>query len=176
MFNKLTYKQLFLGVVLASLIFFALAWNLSISPTLHLRSQVAQLEEQINGSAKAIQELASLRTEKESLESLLGTDNMSATMVQLQLLNAIDSLSTSIDVDVKEILPIHESAQSDYRIYTHIIKLQGGFADLLTLNSELEKKFKHARISAVHYDKETNLRTGKQTLYATLYVQNVWKI
>lgn len=173
MFENLTYKQKFFGVIIGFVILLLAAYKKTLRHTLASKQQLNIVEQRLEGVNDAYNDLANLRENVKILDNIIGGNNSEPQLVQRQLLNFITK--QNFKANIVGIKDVHKYRNDEFTIYTNQIEIQGSYNDLLNLLYMCEKNFKDSRILSAKFYTKKNYTTRKEKLYLNIILQNYEK-
>jgi len=175
MFKNLTYKNR----VIALLILFAagclLAYSFAISETIHLRRECIEAEQQIGMAQDAPLQLAAIESRLDDIDLLLGNKDSATSNVQSELLDRLGGFCKDHNMVLREFPDAHHFQQQDYLVQTYRVVLEGSFVNMLGAIYGLEKEFRSTKVRSVNFRAETDYRTNRVFLTATIFIQSIVK-
>lgn len=173
MFKGLTYKKRVQYLLIGILVFSWLAYQMSFKKTLALKTEIGNLELQVEKVSNAPSEIQSLQLELNKIDARIGSFMSQGMEFQDVLLDKITGYCKENNLVLKEFPKAHQYRQQDYLVQTNAIVVEGGFIKLLQLVFELERQFEIGKVVSVKFITREDFRTRKLFLGATIYYQNV---
>lgn len=169
-FEKYTYKQKNLALLVLGALLIAAAYKRSFKTTLETLTYKEELVEKIAYAQQAGSTIKSLQQQLTSLNRLIGKENVTVEKVQQGFLNFFASRAQNLSVyQIDEVLTYKHP---DFTIITHRIVLKGGFNQTLTFIYDLEKNFELAKVLNVTFEYRKNNPDEPAGLYTELLLQN----
>lgn len=143
MFEKYSYKQKCMALVLVFLMLSVAAYRRSFSPLIQAISEHRALKEKtesINGKSK---NLKSLEREIAWLDKEIGKGGVTKQMVQQGIVGFATEKHPGVSIN--DLDPIHAFADGSYNIITNQLDVTGKVNDLLKLGYDFEKDFTLSR-------------------------------
>ena len=138
-----------------------------------MKSSIAQIEQDLLDVDKAPLQIAKLEGE---LNRIQGNSKMlysSVLSMRENLLSELVQLTTKHEVNLKSFPEYYIQQKENFELTTSPIVLEGSFKNLLKLMDEFEQKNTSGKVSSAHFKVEESRRTGKRTLFLTLYIQSI---
>lgn len=170
LFEKYSYKQKNLALLVIGVLLFAVAYKRSFRTTIETRAYIAELEIKKAEAEQSQHTIRSLQSEISIVTKLLGKENVSIEKVQQGFLNFFARKSRGLAV--QQIEEVYTFDHPDFSINTFRIDIKGDFIGQLKFINELEKHFEDARLIHTHFELKKDLVTGKNELINTLLLQN----
>jgi hypothetical protein len=170
LFDKYSYKQKNLALLVIGVLLAAVAYKRSFSTTLETRAYISELELRQQQAVSSQQSIRQLQLEIATVNRLLGKENVSIEQVQQGFLNFF--ARTGSDLSVRQIEEVYTFDHPDFSINTFRIDLQGDYLAQLRFINSLEKNFDEARLIYTHFETQKDLASGKKHLVSTLLLQN----
>jgi hypothetical protein len=148
-----------------------LAYKLSFKKALEAYREHHSLTELDKRAWQVETDLETWRAKSRALDNRLGTST--ALGFEENLLNMVGLFCEEHKLDVDLFDQPAIGLQNGYRVETIMLKISGGFKELLSLLFHLERNFRSGRIASVSFEKEMNYKRGVEELYLKLYVQNI---
>lgn len=175
MFNQLTYrnKNRLLGGGIV--VFCILIYQLSISEAIEQKRAYENALQQAQQMANAPQEIASLQKELALLDQSLGSINGDTADIPQLILERVSSYCKKKGTELKLFPGVTTIQEQNYNVETTKFVVEGNFIDLLHLVYAFEQHYNLGKVVAVEFNLETELRTRRDHLEATLFIQNIKK-
>lgn len=170
LFEKYSYKQKNLALLVIGVLLFAVAYKRSFRTTIETRAYINELEVKKSEAVLSQQTIKNLQTEISTVNKLLGKENVSIEKVQQGFLNFFARKSHNLAV--QQIEEVYTFDHPDFSINTFRIDIKGDFISQLKFINALEKEFEDARLIHTHFELKKDLVTGKNELITTLLLQN----
>jgi hypothetical protein len=170
LFEKYSYKQKNLALLVIGVLLFAVAYKRSFSTTIETTAYIAELKEKKQQAESSQSEIANLQLEISTVNRLLGRENVSIERVQQGFLNFFALKSRSLSV--QQIEEVYTFDHPDFSINTFRIDIKGDYLSQLRFMHALEKEFDDARLIHTHFETKKDLVSGKSDLISTLLLQN----
>ena len=152
MFEKFTYKQKLLGLIVFFIVLFAASRKRSYLLAINAVDQVQEIETKLNYIESSTQQ-ASLSNN--SFGGLLGIGNQGRSAEDIQ--QGILKFSSKLDqVTVTGVREIHIAEKNGFIIFTNRLELEGNYNSLLKAIYEFEEKFTWAFITSLSFDGQEN--------------------
>lgn len=169
----MSFKKKNILLVVGALLLLILSWNLAIYETVELKNNISGVEQELQGVERAPIQIAKLEAE---LNQIQGNSKMlysSVLTMRENLLAELDELTKKHSVNLKSFPEYYIQQKENFELTTSPIVLEGSFKNLLKLMDEFEKKNTSGKVSSAHFKIEESRRTGKRTLFLTLYIQSI---
>ncbi len=173
MFNNLTYKKKFF-ILLVGFLFISIgAYNKKIRDTLIARKEYKTIEKQLVNSDQSYNLLFSLQDQVKGLDNIIGGNNLRPELVQPSILNFITKQDQN--VNVVSIEDVHTFFDTEFKIYSNQITVEGAYNNLVELLYAIEKEYKASRIVSTKLYSKKNYQTKTTKLYLKIILQNYEK-
>lgn len=170
LFEKYSYKQKNLALLVIGVLLFAVAYKRSFRTTIETRSYISELEIKKAEAGQSQFTIRNLQTEIATITKLLGKENVSIEQVQQGFLNFFARKSSGLAV--QQIEEVYTFDHPDFSINTFRIDIKGDFIAQLKFIHQLEKDFEDARLIHTRFELKKDLVSGKNELITTLLLQN----
>ena len=171
MFDKLTYKQKTITLVIGVLCLLYAGFQISVTPTIALTEKIEENEFIIFQSITAPEEILRLKQQLQILKRSVGNVETNFDVFQERLLQNIIPFMNANKLNLAGIQEPHYASINGYEVQTVIIKIKGEFKNLSFLIDHIQQN-SVGRISSVSYDLEKDSKTQKMYLQATIFIQN----
>jgi hypothetical protein len=172
-FNNLTYKKKFLAVILGFIILLLAAYKKTIRQTLAAKQELSLVQEQLANTNQSHNVLFSLQDQVKGLDNIIGGNNLKPELVQPSILNFITKKGQ--DVNVVSIEDVHTFLDTEFKIYSNQITVEGSYNKLIELLYTIEKEYKASRIVSTNLYSKKNYQTKTTKLYLKIILQNYEK-
>lgn len=152
---------------------FAGAYKRKMSHTLDSRRKLDLVEEKLANTNQSSNVLSSLQGEVKRLDDIIGGNNLKPELVQPNILDFITG--QDMETNVVSIEDVHLHSDSEFKIYSNQIVVEGAFNDLVTLLYNIEKQYKESRIVSTKLYSKKNYQTNTTKLYLKIILQNYEK-
>lgn len=170
LFEKYSYKQKNLALLVLGVLLFAVSYKRSFRNTIETHSYLAELEQKKAEAEASQSTIQRLQLEISTVNRLLGKENVSIERVQQGFLNFFAMKSSGLSV--QQIEEVYTFDHPDFSINTFRIDIKGDYLHQLRFIHKLEKEFEDARLIHTHFETKKDLVSGKSDLIATLLLQN----
>jgi hypothetical protein len=170
LFDKYSYKQKNLALLVLAVLLFAVAYKRSFRTTIETNAYIGELELKKTEAATSQSTIRSLQVEISTVNRLLGRENVSIERVQQGFLNFFALKSRGLSV--QQIEEVYTFDHPDFSINTFRIDVKGDYLAQLRFIHVLEKEFDDARLIHTHFETRKDLVSGKSDLIAMLLLQN----
>lgn len=170
LFEKYSYKQKNLALLVIGVLLFAVAYKRSFSTTIETNAYISELELKKAEAESSQTAIRNLQLEIATVNKLLGRENVSIEQVQQGFLNFFARKSKNLSV--QQIEEVYTFDHPDFSINTFRIDIKGDFIEQLRFIHALEKDFEDARLIHTHFETKKDLISGKSDLISTLLLQN----
>lgn len=170
LFEKYSYKQKNLALLIIAVLLFAVSYKRAFSKTIETNGYINELEIRKQEALNSQKEIQLLQKQVARLNKLLGKENVSVEQVQQGFLNFLAHRSPHISV--KQIDEVYGFEHPDFKINTFKIELQGDFISVLKFIYSLEQHFDDARLIHFQMSSEKDVVTNRTDLTTTLLIQN----
>lgn len=173
MFQNISYKKKTLYVT----VFFALllmgSYKKNFKEIIELNKQLRDINqrenaEDINTRTYYIQK------EVKVIEDLIGGVDIKPEKVQQGLLDFITASSLNVNIEVFE--NVHIASDEKFKIYTHQLRVEGDYKNLVLLLASLEREFDLSKIASASFEVSENYGGKKKELFLNILFQNYEKI
>lgn len=169
-FEKFSYKQKLIGLILTVVLLFIVARKRSYLVAIDTYNQVEEIENKLAYIENSTNDIASISNEVRYYDDIIGSQNISPEEVQQKILNFSPNIQGVELIGIKE---IHKAIRNDFLIITNRLLVEGDYNSLLKLIYEYEKTFTSAIITNIEFsNREKN--KGKISLIITF--QNYDKV
>ena len=175
MLKQLTYRNRNIVLAGVTLLFTILAYQLSIKEAIERKQAY---EEAISQSAKlagAPQQMEELRKKIMTLDQSLGNLNGDTTDLPQLILEKVSTYCKKNGTELKKFPGVSRTDEQNYQLETTQFVVKGNFIDLLKLVYGFEQEYNLGKLVSVEFNIQKELRSRKQYLVATLFVQNIKK-
>ncbi|MDD3685240.1 MAG: hypothetical protein PHE56_00600 [Bacteroidales bacterium] len=161
-----------LRLLLAVVVIFAfVSYQLAISDTISSYKACVKLEEQYDKAKDAPQKMQVLKTQLNNLNQEINCPE--DINFQEQLLKKITAFKGNGNIVLRELPePIYYKEQ-DLLVETQVVKIEGGFHDLLKLLNEMETDFNYSKVSSAGFEIENDYKNNRLRLSLKIYFQNI---
>lgn len=163
-------------LLIGLLVITGIAVSRSIMPTIQLVTDCWALDARLMDTEGAAEELQALRAEHQVLRSRIGDTSLSSSDVRSLAIDEVIGFGEARGLELVELPEIQVVMENDYELYTHRLVVEGGFHDLLELQSYVERDVEGLQLSSVRYFTQKERRTKKNKLYVELVFQNIRKV
>ncbi|MCB2411158.1 hypothetical protein [Hymenobacter lucidus] len=170
---SLTYKRRNQLLLLGAVVFFVLAYQVSIRPTLRLWQENESQRTMLQQLRNAPQAIRRLQAQKQQNQWLMRSFQVDTTQSEGLALNRLTATCRRYGVTVASLSPSQHTVRNGYSIETRIAKLRGSFHGLVQTVYSLEYVQPIGRLSSVRYALEEDRKQHRSFLYAYLYVQTI---
>lgn len=170
LFEKYSYKQKNLALLVIGVLLFAAAYKRSFSTTIETRSYISELELKKAEAENSMLTIRTLQTQIASINKMLGKENVAIEQVQQDFLNFFAGHSSGLSV--QQIEEVYTFDHPDFSINTFRIDIKGDYLSQLRFIHALEKSFDDARLIHTRFETQKDLVSGKSDLISTLLLQN----
>ena len=175
MFNQLTYKQKNILLLVSGCLFTVIMYQLSIKETLEKKEACETALVQAQLLANAPNSIASLNGQLAAMRKKVGYAHTDSMDTQQLVLEKVTAYCEDQRVELKKFpKPLLENAQN-YQVETIQFVVEGGFIPLLKLIYEFEQTDHLGKVVSVDFNVKKELRSRKERLYATFFIQNIKK-
>jgi hypothetical protein len=171
MLTNLTYQKKCMVLAGAFLLFLLAGYQLSFSKTMALRHENAGKEKKIAWLREKEKEIPFLRSKMALVEKVYASSDSAS--LRDKLTAFISDFAVNNRCTVTEI-PRHSTFHNgNISVETNIFTVEGHFTDLLSLEYEVESRFRIlARIMSARFYSAKDLQTKHKSLYLTLITQS----
>ena len=168
MFEKYTYKQKFIALIV---VFFMLGYNAykySFSRLVDTYQVYSELYKDYNDFDNRSKTYTLMESQSKMYDRIIGRVDLPKEVVQQRLVG-FSSKFPSIKINYLD--PVHTYKDSLFVVNTNQLDLVGGLNDLLEINYKFETAFKHSNIASMSFYKSKKA-SNKETLHLKIYFQN----
>ncbi len=169
----MTFRKKNIILIIGAVLLILLSWNLAIKETLGLKSKIENLQQKLTMVEQAPKQIARLENELNQIQGNSKLLYSSVLTMRESLLSEITELSIKHNVKLKSFPEYFIQEKENFELTTSPIVLEGNYKELLSLMHEFEKENTSGKISSSHFKIEESRRTGKRTLFLTLYIQSI---
>lgn len=149
------------------------SYQFAIRNTLDARKDFKRLELQSNQVRNIPKTIATLRQKESYYDSILKKMDIGDTSVQNNLLRTINEEARGRNVKVMGLNEPHVEIEDNNRRITYSFSLGGGYTGILKTVHTIERKGNFGEIVHLGFEKKKNYRTGRSSLEAIVFVQQV---
>ena len=173
MSKSFTYKQKFFGIVLGFLILLMASYKKTYKHVFEAKSQLNLVDDKLKNVDDSYNEVYILKNEISSLDYAIGGQSNAPQNVQQMILDFISN--SEHEVDISSIKDTHILSDTEFKIYTNSLEVEGSYFDLLHLFYDIETNFNHSKIVSSKLYSVKNYRNNSKRLYLKLIFQNYEK-
>ncbi len=173
MFDKLSYKRKFLGVLIGFAILFLASYKKTFKHTLAAKKELYTIEQKLSSIDHSYNQLYSLKYDINHLDNLIGGHTDKPELVQQQILDFVSN--TKLNVNIVSIEDSHLFSDHEFLIYSNQLEFEGAYESLIHILYEIEKNFKNSSVVSCGFHSKTDYATNKQTLFFKIILQNYEK-
>lgn len=167
-----TYREKFLLSLAGFAFLFVLAYKQSFSTTMQLNKECNAIERSLLEQRISVQEMSPYTDHQLPYDDFEVEENSSRDFDQL-LLDKVAEYCEERPVELFQYKPPHIFMADKYRIDSQILTVKGEYQSIMQLLFLLEEEMKLTSVSSIDFTTKKDRRTGKITLYATLYIQKI---
>lgn len=171
MFNKMSYKNKFFGVVVALILLSIVSYKRVFKATYEIKIVLNELNQKLEMTKGSSNNIKLLSEKVDALDKLIGKA-VEPKLVQHFL---IDFVSKHSKITIEQIEETHQSIDDSFIIYTNQMVLQGNYNDLVKAVYAFEKEFETSKIVGVRFYTKKSYRKKQQQLFVKLIFQNYEK-
>ena len=169
-FDKYSYKQKNLALLVLGVLLCAVAYKRSFKTTFETQDYIVELEQKKATAVSSRETIRRLQLEIANVNKLLGKENVSIERVQQGFLNFFAQHSSGLSV--QQIEEVYTFDHPDFSINTFRIDLKGDYLAQVRFLNKLEMHFDEARLIHARFELKKDLVSGKTDLISTLLLQN----
>ena len=173
LFQKYTYRQKKLSLVVVFVLLAAVSYKRSFSVTLEQLALNNELQVKRAEAETSIDRLKTKQNELKLINQIVGQENVPNEKVQQKFLSFFDKNNNNLTVELME--EVYTFDHPDYTINTNLITIKGDYVNTVKFIYKLEKQFSFARIVSANLELKTNRFLQKSELHSTILLQNFWK-
>jgi len=162
-------KLLFLGILIMGI----LSYKLAIEKTINARKEVSRLEQKIEEVKDIPKYLSILAQKEQQYDSILKDMDINDTSIQNNLLRIINQEAKNNHIKVIDFNEPHVHTKEDNQLYTYSFNLNGSYTNILKVIHTIEQKGNYGEVVHVDFLKEKNYKTNRNTLGATIFLQQI---
>lgn len=174
MFENISYKKKFIGLIVLLFMLGFTAYKRSYSKTIAAKVLLNQSKEKLKQISNAKGKISGLQNDVAHLDNIIGKQATNADIVQQEILNTL--ANTPVKAQLKKLKKVHRSNNEYFNIYTNRLLLNGSFNDLLQACYTFEKDFDYSRVVSLSLYVEKDARTQQKKLIERIIFQNYEKI
>jgi hypothetical protein len=171
--NSFTYKQKFFGMVIGFVILLLASYKKTYKHVFEAKSQLSLVNEKLQNGDNSYNEVFFLKNEIKSLDNIIGGQTKNPNEVQEMILDFISE--SSKDINISSIQDTHILNDSEFRIYTNVLTIEGSYFDLVPMLYNIEQEFMVSKVVSAKFFSIKNYRTNSKRLYLELIFQNYEK-
>jgi hypothetical protein len=176
LFKHLTYQRKLYLLLGGFVLFFLIAYRLSIKPTLDLKDNCQTAEEQLILAEGSSQKIQYLKKRLLELDQTIGTNISEGIDFQDLLLEEVSAYCKKHQLVFRDMQQTYKYQKGNYQIETNIFAVEGSFKPLLKLIYNLETNYNTGQIISIHFESKKDLKTKKRRLFVHVYYQNIKQI
>jgi hypothetical protein len=169
-FDKYSYKQKNLALLVLGVLLAAVSYKRSFRTTLETLGYISELKAKKELAASSRNTIRTLQLEIANINKLLGKENVPIEAVQQGFLNFFAMHSRNLSV--QQIEEVYTFDHPDFSINTFRIDLKGDYLSQLRFLDRLEKQFDEARLIHTGFEMKKDQQSGSSYLVSTLLLQN----
>jgi len=169
----MTYKKKNIILLVGFILLLILSWNLAMVETFNLKNQIQMVNKELRSAENAPLQIAQLNRELNQIQGNSKLLYSSVLQMREALLSELVQLTSKHRVNLKSFPEYFIQEKEDFELTTSPIILEGSFKNLLQLMDEFEKSNTSGKVSSALFRVEESRRSGKRTLYLTLYIQSI---
>lgn len=173
LFQKYTYRQKKLALVVIFVLLAAAAYKRSFSITIQQLGLNSELLIKRAEAETSVDRLKTKQNELKLINQLVGQENVPNERVQQKFLSFFDAKTNNLSVERME--EVYTFDHPDYTINTNLITVKGDYLNTIKFLYDLEKQFSFARLVSANLQLKTNRVLQKNELHTTILLQNFWK-
>lgn len=168
MFEQYSYKKKFFALMVVFVMLAITAYKRSFSNLFQVIKENNKLVKDISQLQQKAGNLEKLEGEVNSLDRIIGRENMRPEEVQQQIVNFA---TNNGNVSISNLQPIHIADDENYLISTNQIDVTGNVNELLQIGYSFEKNFNLSRLTSLNF--YTNKKNNKaELLHLKMIFQN----
>ncbi|WP_040254163.1 hypothetical protein [Psychroserpens mesophilus] len=171
--SSFTYKQKFFGVVIGFVILLLASYKKTYKHVFEAKSQLSLVNEKLQNGDNSFNEVFILKNEIKSLDNIIGGQTKTPSEVQEMILDFISKYGKVINIS--SIQDTHIINDSEFRVYTNVIEIEGSYFDLVPMLYKIEQEFIVSKVVSAKFFSIKNYRTNSKRLYLELIFQNYEK-
>lgn len=172
-FGNISYKRRTVLLMLGFVVLLFIAYHVAIKETLTLSKNYKEMLRKVTSLENAPTRIATLEGQLEEIQSVVGQTYDSGVDIQEDLLETIAGYCQIYGLEIREVPRVHVKEDLNYILETSNFRVQGRFIPLLKLLGMLESQNGYGRLLSAEFIKEKDLRTKKNSLILSVYIQNV---
>lgn len=168
--NDLPAKQAVRWVLIIGALLVLLAFQFAIRPTITLRSQNNDLNFSALDPVLISDRIKMHQEQLSTIDATIGTGDYD----RIVLFDRCGALAEELEIKLLDFAPekIYHTDAGVKRIINQL-SLQGGYKNILKFAYTIEEKEKLSSVLSLSFDYKKDIRTRKQNLIATLYLENL---
>ncbi|HXD93104.1 MAG TPA: hypothetical protein VNX01_07805 [Bacteroidia bacterium] len=173
MFDKLTFKnknRIFLLLMVATLF---LMYKLVVSKTVRAYQDYEYLKKQSSLSKDIDTRIDKLDQHLNSIKTIFSSSIVTDNNAQEKILEMVTSYCKGKPLLLKEFPKTVLKETDGFMVELNYFTVEGDFKNLLSLVYTLEQKVKVGKVASVNFMVKENLKTKRNELTATIYIQNL---
>lgn len=169
-FSQLPAKRQFQIMLIGIILLFLFAYQFSFKRTIELIDTYQSGLSTMSKAANAPEKIANYKSQINLLEASLKTTNYD----RETLFDAIHLFCVDKNLSLSNFLPEQKKTQGELELITSPIEVSGGYFEIVQLAYFIEQEEKLGHIASIDFEKKKNLKTKKEKLIASIYLQNVF--
>ncbi len=153
-----------------------LVYKLAISKTIKVHQDYAYLKQQVVLSKDIDKKLESLSEQLTAIEGVFKSSITTGANSQEKILETVTEYCKDKPVLLKEFPKSITKETNGYLVELNYFTVEGDYKHLLNLVYLMEQKVKTGKVASVNFRIKENMKTKKDELIATIYIQNLKKI
>lgn len=170
MFEKYSYRQKKVMLLIVIVLLGAAAYKRSFSVTLQQLSLNEELKERVSEAQNSVETLKAKTIQLNQVNSIIGKENVQNEIVQHSFLSFVKN--QDLNLEVNSIDEPHQYQHPDFIINTNMVTLKGNYLSMTSFVHEFEKSFNLGRLVSLRIFKQRNRATRRDELLAGLWFQN----
>jgi len=172
-FNSPTYREKLMLSIAGFLFLSILAYKQSIKGTLVIYKECERLESELSMQNEIEDQINFYQNALQNQNMFAGIKNTDDRLLQKVLLDEIAAYCKGKPIELSNYKVPHLYGEEKFSVNTQIFTVKGDYQSLLKLIYYLERNFDLSRISSVSFYRQKDRKTGKNNLYATIYLQKI---
>ena len=170
---NISNKISFIFVSILSFICTIYVYQNTLGDSFKIKQEYEELVSVSQSETNYAEALSETSIKLKELDELIIPKTMNIGKVQQVLMEQIEKIKDTNNIHITKVPSPHQYKENKYTIITEIFELEGSFVNLLKVFNLLERNFKQARLSSLHFKLKENPKKNK--LFATVYFQNIKK-
>jgi CHASE3 domain sensor protein len=173
MIGKLTHKTRLILLFVGTVLLFIIAYNFSISETIKVYKEYAEINSKLTQIASAPQQIKELEEKSTELDGIIGNASGTTVDFQKKLLDRISQYCQNHSLTLLDFPQVHKYINQEYEFITCYARVEGSFIPLLKLLLLIENNPDLGKVSSVDFSSFIDRKTKEHRLTLSIYIQSL---